>query len=97
MNIQEKLRFWETHWWCAYARLPNTNNVLVAKAVLSSVLHANANPHHSTISPKKLAPLTYSNIPPAEKKVAIIDSANKALYTQQMQTGIVLNIFQPRL
>lgn len=68
MNIQEKLRFWETHWWWAYARLPNTSNVLVAKAVLSSVLHARANPDHSIISPKKLAPVTYSNIPPTGKK-----------------------------
>lgn len=38
-----------------------------ANAKLSMVQQARANPNHSRISPKKLAPLTYSNIPPENR------------------------------
>lgn len=38
-----------------------------ANAKLSMVQQARANPNHSRISPKKLAPLTYSNIPPESR------------------------------
>lgn len=38
-----------------------------ANARLSMVQQARANPNHSRISPKKLAPLTYSNIPPESR------------------------------
>jgi len=48
------------------ARGPMLHMVKNAKATEGSDQHAMANPTHSTISPKKLAPETNSNIPPGK-------------------------------
>ena len=50
-------------WW-ATALLLSTTVVKMAKAKLWAEWPARAKPAHSVISPKKLAPDTYSNIPP---------------------------------
>lgn len=57
-----------TYWWCCFALEPKMKSVHSANARLSVVQQARANPNHSRISPKKLAPLTYSNIPPKGRK-----------------------------
>lgn len=50
-------------WW-ATALLARTTAVKMAKAELWTEWPARAKPAHSVISPKKLAPDTYSNMPP---------------------------------
>lgn len=50
-------------WW-ATALLARTTAVKMAKAALWTEWPARVKPAHSVISPKKLAPDTYSNMPP---------------------------------
>ncbi len=54
-------------WW-AIPLLDSTMRVKKAKAALWTEWPARANPVHSTISPKKFAPDTYSNMPPTNRK-----------------------------
>ena len=50
--------------WCWQARGPMLQAVKRAKAKAGKVPHITAKPLHSKVSPKKLAPDTYRNIPP---------------------------------
>ena len=52
------------HRWCCNALGPMFRTVNKAKAVAGRRRAARAQPPHSKISPKKLAPDTYSNMPP---------------------------------
>ena len=54
-----------TNLWCAIARVPIVNVVDTAKQTIGICNpEAIAKPHHSIISPKKLAPETNSKNPP---------------------------------
>lgn len=55
---------WHSYLWWATALLVRTTVVKTAKAALWTEHPARAKPTHSVISPKKLAPEMYSNIPP---------------------------------
>ena len=54
-------------WWTALG--PRLLHVENANAKAGSELDATANPIHSIISPKKLAPEIYSNMPPENLKI----------------------------
>jgi hypothetical protein len=56
-----------TYWWCCQARGPMLQQVKNEKARAGIHHVAIANPAHSNISPKKFAPETKLNIPPAIK------------------------------
>lgn len=59
----------QSYLWWDTALLLRTTAVKKAKDKLWTDWDARAKPAHSVISPKKLAPDTYSNIPPVERKV----------------------------
>ena len=61
------LEFPGTYLWWATALGPMLQQVKTAKASAGSDQDATAYPIHSSISPKKLAPETYSNIPPVRR------------------------------
>lgn len=54
-------------WW-DIPLLDSTTKLKRAKAALWTEWPARANPVHSTISPKKFAPDTYSNMPPTNRE-----------------------------
>lgn len=67
--LKQCMMMWTySHRWWWQARGPVLHKVKTKKAKAGRVLFIIANPNHSTISPKKFAPDTYSNIPPVSKK-----------------------------
>lgn len=65
------------HLWWATALLARTTRVKVANARLWTDWPARAKPAHSVISPRKLAPDTYSNIPPVGGRRGAHSSTSK--------------------
>lgn len=81
-----------TYWWCCFALEPKIKSVHNANARLSMVQQARANPNHSRISPKKLAPLTYSNIPPKSRTGLFEKHLNEGHIQCKSKTSYITNV-----
>lgn len=79
-----------SHLWCWTALGPMLLIVNTAKQNAGNVQFTTAKPHHSRISPKKLAPDTYVNIPPERSYQTNVITCYKSSHSNSFSAFLLI-------